>query len=144
MICLQKRADCIFNKFTECEILRDTKFTRPCPFFKKGYNPVREYEFEGHNGVFRQVERNPKYYISEYGEVVNSKGMIISQHRDSKGRLAVYLSNNGNKSLARVAVLLAEAWIEKREGHIEFLDGDPDNITRYNVVRVKGRKDGKD
>ena len=34
-VCLQDRKDCNRNKDGFCVLLRDTKFNKPCPFYKK-------------------------------------------------------------------------------------------------------------
>ena len=138
MICLQRRYDCTFNCERECEILRDTRFNRPCPFYKKRVlQRARDWDFPGHNGIFRQIEGyDGKYFISEYGEVINKRGDTINRKRDRQGHPIVALKRpNDSWTTARVAVLVANAFIQGY-GTVEHIDGDVDNCERFNLRRT--------
>ena len=138
MKCKQKKTDCHFNNGGTCDILTDTNFTRSCPFFKKrtAVKP-RDWEFEGHNGNFRLVEGfDGRYFVSEYGEVINRKGDILSRKADKTGHPVVNLRReNGTWTTGRVAVLVANAFMPGY-GAVEHIDGDVDNCELTNLIRI--------
>lgn len=137
MICTQKKNDCIFNYGGDCEVLNDTHFNRPCPFFKKRVlEKERDWEFEGHIGVFRLIKGfDGRYFVSEYGEVINRRGDTLNKKRDRMGHPIVSLKRpNDTWTTARVAVLVANAFVQGF-GSVEHLDGDVDNCERFNLRR---------
>lgn len=139
MICKQKRADCHFNIGGDCEILRNTDFNRNCPFFKKRViEKPKECEFEGHNGRFRLVSGfDGRYFVSEYGEVVNRRGDVLRRKYDKYQHPVVNLkSPNETYTCARVAVLVANAFMQGY-GKVEHIDGDPDNCELTNLRRLR-------
>lgn len=145
MKCLQKRIDCIFCRDEYCDILSDTRFNRPCPFYKRGLKePLRDCFFEGHNGVFRNIRGyDMKYWVSEYGEVITYKGVTLTQTPDKGGELIVRLQKDkfSKHSTARVKILVADAFIPGT-GMVTHVDGDINNCAAYNLRR--GKKHGNE
>lgn len=139
MICTQRKYDCIFCFNGECDILRDTHFSRACPFFKKRKTErIRDWEFDGHIGMFRVIEGfDGKYFVSEYGEVINRRGDTISRKKDRMGHPIVSLKRPTQTwTTARVAVLVANAFLQG-VGSVEHIDGDVNNCERFNLRRSK-------
>lgn len=137
MICLQDRTDCVFNAYGKCEILRDTKFNRPCPFYKKGTTEViRDHYIQGKNGIFRDIQGfNGRYYIGEYGEVVSKYGNTITLKHTKSGKPIVQLQRaSGNYTTITVAILVADAFLGG-SGEVEHIDGDIRNCERWNLRR---------
>lgn len=137
MNCLQKRKDCVFNYGGVCDVLSDTRFNRPCPFFKKRVlERERDWEFEGHMGVFRIVKGfDGRYFVSEYGEVINRRGDTLGRKPDRMGHPIVSLKRpNDSWTTARVAVLVANAFLQGY-GTVEHIDGDVNNCDRHNLRR---------
>ena len=138
MICLQNRNDCIFNALGFCSILSDTHFRRACPFYKQQVEPPpRDYEFEGHNGTFRAVSGfGGKYYVSEYGEVINKKGNTLARKLDRYGYPVVQLRTLQNtQTTAKVARLVAMAFMSGVE-QVEHIDGNKLNCELTNLRRI--------
>lgn len=78
-----------------------------------------------------ELEDFPSYAISEEGEVVNIQfGRTVSPILEPNGTLRVMLYNDGVRKKALVHHLVAQAflsgWAPRR--HIEFIDGDPQNV----------------
>ena len=140
MDCKQKKADCRFiTTKGNCKILSDTIFNRPCPFYKKGYGDIiGERHFPGMAEAFRAIENTGgKYYVSERGDVANSKGKLLARKHDRNGRAVVTITSISGRSTSRsVAVLVAEAFVPGA-GAVVLLDGDPDNCEAWNIGRAK-------
>lgn len=143
MNCLQKRTDCRFYNDAACDILRDTNFDRPCPFFKKGGKIISEREFPGRKGVFRSVRGfEEEYFVSEYAEVVSKFGNKIAVNTNASGALVVYLRTKDRNYMGTrrsLATIVADAWVPGA-GPVYFKDGDRYNCKAENLRR---REDGK-
>lgn len=137
MICLQKRTNCIFNAYGRCEILNNTEFSRPCPFFKKGATEiVRDHELPGKNGIFRDIKGfNGRYYVSEYGEIVSKYGNTIHFKYTRSGKPIVQLQReSGNFTTVNVDIVVADAFIGG-SGTVIHKDGNVLNNERWNLER---------
>lgn len=139
MICVQNRDNCNFIANGHCTILHDTHFKRACPFFKPKVKACpRDYEFIGHIGNFRLIDGfDGRYFVSEYGEVINRKGETMSRKYDKYGCPVMCLRlPNGKQTTARVARLVANAFLPGAEP-VENIDGDPDNCELTNLRRMR-------
>lgn len=137
MICLQKKNNCIFNAYGKCEILSNTEFTRPCPFFKKNaIEIVRDHEFAGKNGIFRDIKGfGGRYFVSEYGEVVSKYGNSIHYKHTRNGKLIVQLQRvSGSYTTVNVDILVADAFLGG-SGPVTHKDGNVLNNERWNLER---------
>ena len=137
MNCLQKRDNCIFNAFGRCEILSNTEFTRPCPFYKKGTGEVvQDHEIPGHNGIFRDIRGfGGRYYVSEYGEVISKYGNVIRFKYMKNGSPIVPLQReSGHVTTIKLDILVADAFIGGN-GVVIHKDGDVLNCERWNLER---------
>ena len=135
MRCLQKREKCAFNRSGKCDILTDTYFNRPCPFYKEKLGEtVREMIFQ--NEVYRSIRGyNYKYFVAESGKVINWQGKEIKQSLVT-GRPHVNLTDiyrgSHKESVAR---LVADAYIPGA-GRIAHKDRDLTNCDRWNLYRI--------
>ena len=137
MVCLQKKADCAYIRDGACRILSDTHFDRKCPFYKRQRFPEREYVFDGKQGTFKLIRGyGDRYFVSEYGEVVNNKGNSI-KHRWGQNGVCVELRFKYNGALHTplrpVHTLVAEAFMPVGEGELIHIDGDPWNCRLDNL-----------
>ena len=128
----------MFNIKTECDILNDTKFNRPCPFYKKNLGDKIDVDIYMDGCYFRKVKGfNGRYFVSEYGEVITKGGITKAARINANGLMYVSLTlPNGNHTTRGVAQLVADAWLGGT-GKIEFKDGDTTNCCVWNLRRVK-------
>ena len=139
MICLQKKTNCIYNAYGRCEILNNTEFTRPCPFFKKGVEEViQDHYLTNFPGVFRDIKGyGGRYYIGEYGKVVSKYGNEIHLKYTKYGKPIVQLQRpSGNYTTINVAILVADAFLGG-SGAVTHKDGNVLNCERWNLERKK-------
>ena len=136
MICLQKKERCMFIREGRCDILEDTHFKRPCPFYKERPPEVLlEKVFEG--VLYRSVKGyDGKYFVSEQGDIVNFVGRTVKK-KIVNNRLTVQLTDDLTRKKIRryVAVLVADAYIPGT-GSIGFIDGNCLNCERWNLYRI--------
>lgn len=136
MKCIQEKYKCLFYRDGKCDILSDTHFKRPCPFYKERPNEVIADKF--FDGVlFRTVKGyDNKYYVSESGKVVNHMGKELKAGF-MRDRLYVQLKDDLTLKTQRksVAVIVADAFIPGT-GQVGYLDGDPKNCERWNLYRI--------
>lgn len=136
MKCLQNRELCMFIRDGKCDILEDTHFTRPCPFFKER-PPEILLDKVVDGAVYRSIKGyDGKYFVSEKGDVINFTGRKITK-TVINNRLTVQLTDDlTRKKLRRyVAVLVADAYIPGT-GSVGFLDNNPLNCERWNLYRI--------
>lgn len=135
MRCKQKREQCVFNRDGKCDILDDTNFTRPCPFYKERPPEILlEKYFDGE--LFRSIKGfNGKYFVSENGKIVTCVGRPVAQ-TIINGRPTVQLVDYETRSRRRksVAVIVADAFIAGT-GVVGFRDGNWLNCERWNLYR---------
>ena len=143
MICKQLKKDCMFFAYSgHCTILRDTFFTRPCPFYKRGLcEEVLERTFPDRAERFRSISGTEgKYFVSEMGVVFSRRGYALARKHDKNGKPIVTLALKDGRSTTRsVAILVADAFLPGA-GRVEVIDGDPDNCELWNLRRID---DGK-
>lgn len=141
MKCLQKRERCVFNRKGKCDILTDTFFSKPCPFYKEALDEtVRDMIHEGE--TFRSIRGySYKYFVSESGRVINWQGREIRQSLTA-GKPYVNLTDQFRGShKVSVARLVVDAFIPGT-GRIGHKDRDLTNCERWNLYIV-GDEDGK-
>lgn len=137
MICTQKRTNCIFYAFGKCEILTDTYFSRPCPFFKQGAAEViRDHILKDKKGIFRDIKGfGGRYYVGEYGEVVSKYGNTIHLKYMKNGSPIVPLVRpTGHTTTIKLDVLVADAFLGG-SGAVIHKDGNVLNCERWNLER---------
>ena len=149
MKCMQKREDCIFNTPRGCDILTDTHFTRPCPFFKKGKRTINSAEdiyVYGYAGVFKTIAGlEGLYYVNEDGLVYSTRSKKFINWRHYKtGQVFVNLTKEDGLITAKlVDRLVADAFLGGKGGVIH-LDGDLDNCNIWNLRRKGGKDEHED
>lgn len=135
MKCLQKKENCVYIADGKCNILDDTHFKRPCPFYKvRPPEKVLDKIVDGE--LFRSIRGfDGKYFVSESGRVINFAGRELTQNVVT-GRLSVQLTDDLTRRKMRksVAILVADAFIPGT-GSIGFLDGNCLNCERWNLYR---------
>lgn len=137
MECLQKKADCVNNRGGACRILSDTKFTRPCPFYKRRIRPEREYIFDDKKGTFKMVKGyGDTYLVSDYGEVINNKGRAL-KYRWAQNCVCVELRFRYmgvlHTPIRPVHSLVADAFLPVGDTELIHIDGDPWNCRADNL-----------
>lgn len=145
MMCLQRRDDCIFNTAGRCDILTDTIFKRPCPFYKKGKKQTAAHDIyiDGYSGVFRAVEGfEGLYYVDENGNVYSMrKKRFMTWKHYNNGQPFVTLTKESGQITSRVIDrLVADAFLGG-DGMVIHKDGDIDNCNVWNLYR-KGEDNG--
>lgn len=121
----------------ECDALDDTDWGgRNCPFYKLAEHDYRtELVFEGFKGRFKRVRGyEGKYYVSEYGQVINNIFQQLNNYYTKGGLPYVKLYKNDRRINTYLADLVADAWV-KGTGKIRFKDGDPTNCNAQNLYR---------
>lgn len=121
----------------ECNCLADTDWGgKACPFYKlteHDYNTVLV--FDGFKGRFKRVRGyEGKYYVSEYGQVINSIFQQLNYYYTKNGFPYVKLYLHGGETNTSLAVIVADAWVKGR-GKICFKDQDPKNCKAENIYR---------
>lgn len=136
MRCLQNKTNCMYNGEGKCNILEDTHFKRPCPFYKERPPEILlDKIVDGE--LFRSIRGyDGKYLVSESGRIINFAGRSISQYVVA-GRLSVQLTDDLTRRRVRksVAILVADAFIPGT-GSIGFIDGNCLNCNRWNLYRI--------
>lgn len=135
MKCLQQKTKCIFNREGKCDILADTHFKRPCPFYKE--RPLETIQDKMFNGeMYRSVRGfNGAYYVNERGDIVNWTGRPLKKGVMNR-HLYVHLKDNLTQKMQKksLAKIVAAAFIPGT-GEIGYLDGDTMNCERWNLYR---------
>ena len=121
----------------ECNCLDDTDWGgKSCPFYKQApHDYETELVFERFKGRFKRVRGyEGKYYVSEYGQIINSVFQQINLYYTRGGMPYVKLYLHGGSINTSLATIVADAWI-KGHGKIDYLDHDPKNCTAQNLYR---------
>lgn len=122
----------------ECDALDDTDFGgRNCPFYKPAETDYRtDLVFDGYRGRFRRVRGyNGKYYVSEWGQVINSQFQELIVYYTERGLPYLKMYKGDRRNNEYLAVLVADSWV-KGVGKIDFKDHDPTNCSAINIKRV--------
>ena len=121
----------------ECNALDDTDFGGgKCTFYKLAEADYdEELIFEKFIGRFKRVRGfGGKYYVSEYGQVINSMWQEIQVYSSERGFPYVRLYLWGSMIRVYLAAIVADAWIPGR-GKLDFKDHDPTHCTAENIFR---------
>lgn len=121
----------------ECNCLDDTDWGgKSCPFYKQAqYDYDTELVFEKFNGRFKRIRGyEGKYYVSEYGQVINSVFQQVNSYYTKSGLPFVRLHLHGGQNPVYLASIVADAWV-KGHGKIEYRDHDPKNCNATNLYR---------
>ena len=140
MKCQHKSDKCFaLGAERECLALSDTTFGRACPFFKPSKTDYNiKYVFEGRPGVWKKIRGyEGKYYISDRGEVMNSRKTILKvNYRNNRA----YISLESGENIARYYIerLVADAFVPKAgQGKVCHKDGNTLNCCADNLYRSK-------
>lgn len=124
----------------ECNALDDTDWGgAACPFYKA---TEHDYEVELHFepkyiGRFKRVRGfGDKYFVSEYGQVINNIQQEIQVYYSERGFPYVRLYLWGSMIRVYLAAVVADAWVKGR-GKLNFKDQDPKHCTAENIVRER-------
>lgn len=95
--------------------------------------------------MWKKIDEDPRYWVSDNGAVKGTHGKALSQHRDRNGYLTVRIAGNTR----RVHKLVAEAFLGPRPvGYqVAHLDGNPanngvENLTYCTAAENIGHKVG--
>ena len=121
----------------ECSALSDTDWGgKSCPFYKPApYDYDTELAFDKYIGRFKRVRGfGDKYYVSEYGQVINSVFQNINVYYNERGFPYCNLYHYGTTVRMYLAAIVADAWVGGR-GKIDFKDHNPANCVADNIIR---------
>lgn len=121
----------------ECGALEDTDWGGlSCPFYKPTeFDYDTELLFDKYDGRFKRVRGFcGKYYVSEYGQVINSVFQELNVYKSELGFPYCNLYLHGGTTRIRLAAIVADAWVAGR-GKIDFKDHDPTHCTAENIIR---------
>lgn len=92
--------------------------------------------------VWRQVVGFPKYKVSDFGEVKNNKGYMLTLQKSLSNRISVTLSDNGKPKRMLVHRLVGMAFIPNPDGkpQINHIDGNPSNNHASNLEWCTGKE----